>query len=115
VRALKNYVERSVALGFVDAPSPVSRASASPEGGMKGADDGVSAIPLDRPLKDARQAWILGFESVYVRHVLARASGNVTHAAELAGVSRRFLQRLIARLGLRGTDTGPDDDGGDPR
>ena len=110
VRALKNYVERSVALGFVDAPSLASSASVLPP-----ADDASSAIPLDRPLKDARQAWILGFESVYVRHVLTRANGNVTHAAELAGVSRRFLQRLIARLGLRGMDSGPDDDGGDPR
>ncbi len=36
-----------------------------------------------------------------MRHVLAHAEGNVTHAAELAGVSRRFLQRLIARLGVR--------------
>jgi transcriptional regulator with PAS, ATPase and Fis domain len=99
VRALKNFIERSVALGFVDAPGapapplPVAREPL-----------GDGAIPLDRPLKDARQAWILGFESVYVRHVLGRAGGNVTHAAELAGVSRRFLQRLIARLGLRTTD-----------
>jgi transcriptional regulator with PAS, ATPase and Fis domain len=98
VRALKNYVERSVALGFVDAtatPSAAARAAELTQG---------ESIPLDRPLKDARQAWILGFESVYVRHVLARAGGNVTHAAELAGVSRRFLQRLIARLGLRADD-----------
>ncbi len=97
VRELKNYVERSVALGFVDdaAGAPVAPLEAGVREGQ---------IPLDRPLKDARQAWILGFESVYVRHVLARANGNVTHAAELAGVSRRFLQRLLARLGIRSSD-----------
>jgi transcriptional regulator with PAS, ATPase and Fis domain len=100
VRALKNFIERSVALGFVDAaPTATSKGTSvpPPTGDLATTD----LIPLDRPLKDARQAWILGFESVYVRHVLARANGNVTHAAELAGVSRRFLQRLIARLGLR--------------
>jgi len=103
VRALKNFIERSVALGFVDAPSGGSAPPPPPSPGT------VDAIPLDRPLKDARQAWILGFESVYVRHVLARADGNVTRAAELAGVSRRFLQRLLARLGIRASDAG---DGG---
>src|SRR5690606_16374981 len=38
---------------------------------------------------------------------LQQANGNVTRAAERAGVSRRFLQRLIARLGIRNTDSDP--------
>ncbi len=101
VRALRNFIERSVALGFVHAPPGVTAAPLLQDLTAE------SPIPLNRPLKDARQAWILGFEGVYVRHVLERAEGNVTHAAELAGVSRRFLQRLIARLGLRaGEGTG---------
>ncbi len=60
------------------------------------------------PAQEARQAWTESFELVYVRGVLERANGNVTHAAELAGVSRRFLQRLAARLGIRATDVGAD-------
>ncbi|HSO40570.1 MAG TPA: helix-turn-helix domain-containing protein, partial [Labilithrix sp.] len=64
--------------------------------------------PLHLPLKEARQAWTESFEHVYVRGVLERAKGNVTHAAELAGVSRRFLQRLAARLGIRASDVGAD-------
>jgi transcriptional regulator with PAS, ATPase and Fis domain len=104
VRELKNFIERSVALGFVDAPSP-----STPPPPMS--SEPTNAIPLDRPLKDARQAWIESFESVYVRHVLGRARGNVTHAAELAGVSRRFLQRLIVRLGMRMHDGRGDGDG----
>ena len=63
-------------------------------------------IALELPLKDARQAWIESFESVYVRDMLRRSGGNVTRAAELAGVSRRFLQRLIARLGIRPAEVG---------
>ena len=48
--------------------------------------------------------------------MLTETGGNVTRAAELAGVSRRFLQRTIARLGIRGAatmDDAGDDDGPD--
>jgi DNA-binding NtrC family response regulator len=57
-------------------------------------------------LKEARQAWVESFESVYLRDILRRSGGNVTRAAERAGVSRRFLQRMIARLGIRAADVG---------
>ena len=50
------------------------------------------------PLKDARAAWTEQFELLYVRSLLAKTEGNVTRAAELAGVNRRSLQRLIASL-----------------
>jgi DNA-binding NtrC family response regulator len=63
-------------------------------------------IALELPLKEARQAWVESFESVYVRDILRRCGGNVTRAAERAGVSRRFLQRTIARLGIRPADVG---------
>jgi DNA-binding NtrC family response regulator len=94
VRELRNHVERAVALGLLeadDAPPP-SAASPLPTGIE-------SIVPLDRPLKDARDAWTSAFEVVYVRAMLERTGGNVTKAAERAGVSRRFLQRTIARLG----------------
>ena len=38
--------------------------------------------------------------------MLRKTGGNVTRAAELAGVSRRFLQRLVARLGIRPAEVG---------
>ncbi len=66
-------------------------------------------VPLELPLKDARQAWTENFESIYVRAMLQRTGGNVTRAAELAGVNRRFMQRLMARLGLRGGDGDEDE------
>ena len=46
---------------------------------------------------------------MYVRTMLKLVGGNVTRAAERAGVSRRFLQRMVARLGIKtgnGGDTG---------
>ena len=106
VRELRNFIERSVTLGFVTEPSLLgARAPASniPDAEL------AKIVPLELPLKDARQAWTENFESIYVRAMLQRTGGNVTRAAELAGVNRRFMQRLMARLGLRGGDGDEDE------
>jgi DNA-binding NtrC family response regulator len=102
VRELRNFIERSVSLGLVEAEA--ARPSRPPPAGGLPALDGTMALRL--PLKEARQAWIESFESVYLRDVLSKSGGNVTRAAERAGVSRRFLQRMIARLGIRAADVG---------
>ncbi len=76
---------------------------------------GLSAlVPVHLPLKEARQAWTEQFESVYVRAILEASDGNVSHAAEAAGVNRRFLQRMMVRLGMRAdpAQAGGDDDEG---
>jgi transcriptional regulator with GAF, ATPase, and Fis domain len=107
VRELRNFIERSVALGFLEpglASAGARRPSRPPQ--PPPPSEIAELVPLDRPLKDARQAWMDSFENVYVRHVMRRAQGNVTRAAELAGVSRRFLQRLIARMGITASDVG---------
>ncbi len=40
--------------------------------------------------------------------MLRSVGGNVTRAAERAGVSRRFLQRMVARLGIKPTEGATD-------
>lgn len=100
VRELAHVVERAMLLGTIR-PGPVQR---PPDLGAR-----IDELPpLHLPLKDARVAWTENFELLYVKSVLARAGGNVTHAAELAGVSRRFLQRLVARLGVTPSELGID-------
>ena len=85
VRELRNYVERSVSIGVAPAAAPGSE----------------PIVPTHLPLKDARAAWTEQFETRYVEALLARVGGNVTRAAQLAGINRRSLQRLMASLGLR--------------
>jgi DNA-binding NtrC family response regulator len=102
VRELRNFIERSVSLGLVEA-QPARPSRPPPAGGLP-TMEGMVALRL--PLKEARQAWIESFESVYLRDVLSKSGGNVTRAAERAGVSRRFLQRMIARMGIRPADVG---------
>lgn len=105
VRELRNTIERAVAFGA--APTlepPTAKPSAL-------APEVASMVPLHLPLKDARDAWLEAFESIYVRAMLEKTGGNVSRAAERAGVSRRFLQRMLARLGIRAADSAePDDD-----
>jgi transcriptional regulator with PAS, ATPase and Fis domain len=104
VRELRNFVERSLLLGLLDRDG---------QGGVTGATRELPGkeptVPLHLPLKEARTAWVDSFERVYCCAMLRKTGGNVTHAAQEAGVSRRFLQRLIARLGIRPSEIGAGD------
>jgi transcriptional regulator with PAS, ATPase and Fis domain len=108
VRELRNFIERSVSLGSIHADSARMRTPSEPPPSLPFTME--SFVPLHLPLKDARQAWTESFESVYVRSMLKKTGGNLTRAAELAGVNRRFMQRLLARLGLRASDVALDQD-----
>ncbi len=86
VRELRNAVARRLALGEL-----AGFAAIAPDEG-----DWVAPI-LELPLKDARQRLQEEFERRYVRAMLERHGGNVTRAAEGAGVARRYFQKVKAR------------------
>ncbi len=98
VRELRNVLARMIVFQdeiHLDAGGGVSG----------GASDGGSHRPdalLKLPLREARQQVIERFEETYINAQLAANAGNVTRAAEAAGVSRQFLHRLIERYRLRG-------------
>jgi transcriptional regulator with PAS, ATPase and Fis domain len=93
VRELRNFIERSVTLGQAwEHPASTIETGATPT---------EVIVPVHLPLKEARVAWMDQFERRYVEALLRRTAGNVTRAAEMAGVHRRSLQRLIASLGGR--------------
>ena len=95
VRELRNAVARSLSLaGRASAPAvPV-------------ADPGSLAVPVDlsSPLREGRDRALDAYERAYLQAALERTGGNVTRAAELAGVNRKFIQRAMKRLGLRGEE-----------
>jgi Nif-specific regulatory protein len=49
-----------------------------------------------RPLREAT----LEFRKEYIRRALLQTGGNQTRAAELLGLQRTFLNRLIREYGL---------------
>lgn len=98
VRELRNTVARHLALGEL-ANIALNVDEAPEEGPPKEttpADDFIEQA-LELPLGEARQKVVEEFERRYVKLLLARHGGNVTHAAQTAGVARRYLQILKAR------------------
>jgi len=99
VRELRNFVERAACLGVGEARAAMDGPSTIP------LPDGVEAlIPVDLPFKEARGAWMDRFETFYLSTLLKKTNGNVTRAAEMAGMHRRTLQRIMLSLGMRATD-----------
>lgn len=101
VRELRTTVARHLALGelaalTVEAPTTDSENAVSV--------DDIIEEALTLPLGEARQRVVVEFERRYVRRVLERHAGNVTHAAESAGVARRYFQILKARVEKRRKD-----------
>jgi DNA-binding NtrC family response regulator len=54
-------------------------------------------LALDLPFSQARQRALREFQRRYVERVLARHNGNVSRAAEAAGIARRYFQIIKAR------------------
>jgi len=101
VRELRNFVERCCALGLhrsTSPPSPTENATPSGSGDRARA---LLPVDLELPLKAGREDAARRYDRLYVEGVLRQSGGNITQAAALAGVSRRFLQRLIVRRGIR--------------
>jgi DNA-binding NtrC family response regulator len=101
IRELRNFVERSAILGWGATSSP-SDALAAGAGSASPTGPALDAFATaDLPLKEARDRCLYQFEALYVIALLRRTGGNVTRAAEIAGVSRRYLHRLISERGIR--------------
>jgi DNA-binding NtrC family response regulator len=91
VRELRNFIERSAILGLDSGGAVVATAGGSLE----------IFASADLPMKEARERCMSQFEAQYVVSLLRRTGGNVTRAAEIAGVSRRYLHKLISERKLR--------------
>ena len=99
VRELRNTIARYLALGELAQMTNQTTAPKMPEGGTIVSDwenDFIEEV-LELPLGEARQRVIHEFEKRYVARLLEEHNGNVTHAAESAGVARRYFQILKAR------------------
>jgi transcriptional regulator with GAF, ATPase, and Fis domain len=90
VRELRNFVERANVLGVDEALACDDEPRAAAQSNTQ---------PPSALYKDARDAAIDQFERDYVRALLARHDGNVTRAAEEAGLNRTYLHRLVKKHG----------------
>ncbi len=88
-RELRNAVQVYAALGSLPAVGP-------PAGGtIPGLRE---VVDLSRPYLEQRDALVDDFTRVYLEALLMRAGGNQTVAAQIAGLDRTYLGRLIAKV-----------------
>jgi two-component system, NtrC family, response regulator HydG len=103
VRELRNTVARHLALGELANLDPAQWSQT-----LRGVADAAAGAPpasvedlmeevLRLPLGDARQRLVDEFERRYIARMLQNHGGNVTRAAEAAGVARRYFQTIKAR------------------
>jgi DNA-binding NtrC family response regulator len=64
-------------------------------------------VDLSEMLFAGRERVAEAYERAYIEAALRQTNGNVSRAAELAGVNRKFIQRAMKRFGLRG-DSDPE-------
>ena len=85
-------------VGGVNVPltSPSAQFLAAPVASPGGGPGAVRELPLDLPLREARDA----FERAYFEHHLSREHGSMTRVAEKTGLERTHLYRKLKQLGI---------------
>ncbi|MFN7641848.1 MAG: response regulator [Burkholderiales bacterium] len=76
--------------------SPSAQFLTAPVAGPGGAPSQSRELPLDLPLREARDA----FERAYFEHHLSREHGSMTRVAEKTGLERTHLYRKLKQLGI---------------
>jgi DNA-binding NtrC family response regulator len=92
VRELRNLVQVYGALGSL--PS-----ATRPAGDLR-RDVLRQAVDLTKPFAEQRDAITEEFTRLYLEALLVHAGGNQTLAAQIAGMDRTYLGRLLSKLGI---------------
>ncbi|HZO12842.1 MAG TPA: sigma 54-interacting transcriptional regulator [Polyangiaceae bacterium] len=94
VRQLRNVVEGSLALAGDQLPVTFDPAL----GRRPDALPSPSSTPeLDRPYIEQRDELLSRFEEAYLQRMLERHDGNISRAAESAGLDRAYFKRLLRK------------------
>jgi DNA-binding NtrC family response regulator len=111
VRELRNVVEQALSLGDSHMPSLSGRAEGASLTDTADGNPGVAeagralasgtpAEVLDLPFKEAKGRLVEDFEREYLTHLLAKHKGNVSRAAQEAGIDRNYIHRLVKKYGI---------------
>jgi DNA-binding NtrC family response regulator len=95
VRELQNIIGRTYYLcsdkivTAKDLPLPIS-----------GENKGIDPVFLNMNYKNAKEQTLKKFEVEYLTHHLKKNNGNISHTAELCGMDRRTIHRLIKEYNI---------------
>jgi DNA-binding NtrC family response regulator len=106
IRELENIIERGVIYCRTDTLA-VKDLQLDNEGDPLYAsfDEDITRLSF----KDAKDKMILIFHRLYIRSLLTRNAGNISKAADNAGIQRQYLHRLMKETGIRAGDFKPGD------
>ncbi len=105
VRELENALERAILL----AEGKTIRLEHLPPPPAAERSEEAAAVSIDLPYAEAMENATAVVAREYLLGVLKRFGGNVTRAAEHAGVERQSLHRLMKRYGVRSQDAEADE------
>lgn len=106
VRELENALERAALLSEGNPIGPEHLPGLAPGSAAP------TTVPLDVSYAEAMERATAEAARNYLTALLKRCGGNVTRAAEHAGVERQSLHRLMKRYGVRSRDIEGDGKGG---
>ncbi len=101
VRELENLVKASM----VTTPSDIITLKNIPlnqnkKGSFSTSNCYSDDIDLSIPYKDLKEQVISNFTISYVKRLLTMTKGNISKAAEISGIKRQSLQKILKRYGL---------------
>jgi DNA-binding NtrC family response regulator len=94
VRELRNVIQAYAALGTLP------RSARSSEGGLE--EELAQLVEVAKPYADQKDALVERFTKIYLQALLQHTHGNQSVAADISGLSRSYLGKLLARHGLDG-------------
>ena len=107
VRELRNVLLRAIPfcdephIGVQDLPQALRNPSLN-QSLLQEVDSSKSAYPgAEMSFKEARDLITLSFERQYLEDLLARADGNLTRAASIAGIDRKTVGRMLKKHGMK--------------
>jgi DNA-binding NtrC family response regulator len=104
VRELQNVIEHTVVLldeGADIQPQDLPNLSGSPGPDPVGRAPFSYEAMADETYHDMRERVLMDFERGYLQWLVARAGGNMSKAARIAGVDRTTLYRIMEKHGLQ--------------
>jgi DNA-binding NtrC family response regulator len=105
VRELRNVIARAIAFapaGSSFAQMPIVLRST---GALAAREPAASA---DVPYHQAKDAFLARFERDYLTDLMRRSGDNLSQAARIAGLERKYLYRVLERAGLSLARVKPD-------
>jgi DNA-binding NtrC family response regulator len=98
VRELENIIERGVIFCRSDVLKVNDLQLDSEQNQIPlGFNEDITQLPF----KEAKDKMTHIFHRLYIQSLLSRSSGNISRAADVAGIQRQYLHRLMKETGIR--------------